>query len=151
MGGGATTILAVLRVEGIEVHLVDGVEDEEGQVVFVQPVGDRRRHEVQLVTLDRKKVVGHGPIVAIAPGQVVDLTRVLPGALQKTDGWTPGVMQQAQVISPFTHLQLTISDKSFVSLTSHRRALIVPLRLVSPCYCLHQYAVSYLFNEVTSL
>ena len=74
-----------------------GVEDEEGQVVFFQPVGDRRRHEVQLVTLDGAEVVGHGPIVAIAPGQVVDLTSVLPGALQITDGRTPGVVQQAHI------------------------------------------------------
>ncbi len=109
MGGGATTILAVLRVEGIEVHLVDGVEDEEGQVVFVQPVGDRRRHEVQLVTLDRKKVVGHGPIVAIAPGQVVDLTRLLPGALQVADGRTPGIMQQAHTREIITLLVEVLS------------------------------------------
>ncbi|MGC8628425.1 MAG: hypothetical protein ACP5VR_12915, partial [Acidimicrobiales bacterium] len=41
------------------------------------------------------EVVGHGAIVAIAPDQVVDLTRVLPGALQAADGRTPGVVQQA--------------------------------------------------------
>ena len=109
MRRGADAVCSEPLVEGPEVHLVDGVEDEEGQVVFVQPVGDRRRHEVQLVTLDRKKVVGHGPIVAIAPGQVVDLTRLLPGALQVADGRTPGIMQQAHMLRNFGYFPMECS------------------------------------------
>ena len=101
VGGGATAILAVLRVERPKVHLLDTIQDEPCQVVLFQPVRKRRRHEVQLVTLDGEEVVGHGPIVAIAPGQVVDLTRLLPGALQVADGRTSGIMQQTLLVGHF--------------------------------------------------
>jgi len=77
--GAATPLVAVVAVEGGEVHLLQRVEDEEGEVVLGKPVGDRRREQVELVTLGGEEVVGHDVIVAIGPLQVVDLTRALPG------------------------------------------------------------------------
>jgi protoporphyrinogen oxidase len=71
-----------VAVEGGEVHLLQRVEDEEGEVVLGKPVGDRRREQVELVTLGGEEVVGHDVIVAIGPLQVVDLTRALPGLSQ---------------------------------------------------------------------
>lgn len=56
-----------------------------------------RRHQLKLVTLHRKEVVSHGLIRAIAPDQVVDLTRALPGTAQNArGGYTTGARLVAQ-------------------------------------------------------
>jgi len=51
-------------------------------MVFGQPVRHRRRQQIELIALWGEEVVGHGPILAITPGQMVDFTRALPGSLQ---------------------------------------------------------------------
>ena len=61
-------------------------EDEEGEVVLGEPVGDRGREQVELVALGGEEVVGHDVIVAIGPVQVVDLPRALPRPLQIASG-----------------------------------------------------------------
>ena len=75
VGGASPAALAVVAVEGEEVHLLHRVEDEEGEVVLGEPVDDRRREQVELVALGDEEVVGHDVIVAIGPVQVVDLPR----------------------------------------------------------------------------
>ena len=85
VGGASPAPLAVVAVEGGEVHLLHRVEDEEGEVVLGEPVGDRRREQVELVALGDEEVVGHDVIVAIGPVQVVDLpraTRAFAGRLR---------------------------------------------------------------------
>ncbi|HLI16560.1 MAG TPA: hypothetical protein VKV23_10995 [Acidimicrobiales bacterium] len=82
MGCAAPAIGSVVGVEGLNVHLVDAVEDEPREVIFWEPVGDRRREQLELIAFWGDEVVGHFPIVVIAPGQVVDLTRALPGSSQ---------------------------------------------------------------------
>jgi len=58
--GPTPAVGAVAGVEGVEIHLGHGVEDEPGQVVLRQPVEERRGQQEELVTLDSKEVVGHG-------------------------------------------------------------------------------------------
>lgn len=86
MGCASPAVLAVVGVESREVHLVDAIEDEPREVIFWEPVGQRRRQQVELVSLRGYEVVGHGAIVAMAPGQAVDLTRALPGTSQIARG-----------------------------------------------------------------
>ena len=61
VGCGSPAILAVVALEGRQIHLLHRIEDEEGEVVLGQPVGDRWRQEVELVALWGEKVAGHGP------------------------------------------------------------------------------------------
>lgn len=75
-------VLAVLRVEEVEVHLLDTVGNEPCQVVLTKPVRKRRWEQVELVSLRGDEVVGRRPIVPIAPVQVADLTRAPPGSMQ---------------------------------------------------------------------
>ena len=86
MGGASPAIGSVVGVEGLKVRLVDAIEDERREVIFWEPVGQGRRQHVALVSLRGDEVVGRDPIVVIAPGQVVDLTRALPGSLQIAAG-----------------------------------------------------------------
>lgn len=72
---------------------LDTVEDEPGEVVLFQPVRKRRRQQVELVALWGDEVVGHGSLVAIAPGRLVALAPALPGTSQIVPG---GFVQQAQ-------------------------------------------------------
>ena len=75
-------VLAVPRVEKVEVHFLDAVEDEPRQVVLRKPVRNRGCHQVELVTIRSDEVIGDGPIEAIAHVQVVGPKRVLPDTSQ---------------------------------------------------------------------
>ena len=86
MGCTSPAVLAVVGVEGREVHLVDAVEDEPREVIFWEPVGQRRRQQVELVSIRSDEVLGHDPIMVIAPARMVDLTRALPGTSQIARG-----------------------------------------------------------------
>jgi hypothetical protein len=78
----APAIGSVVGVEGREVHLLNRVQHEPRQMLFRQPVRHRRWEQIELVALWGEEVVGHGPILSITPGQIVDLTGALPGSLQ---------------------------------------------------------------------
>ena len=59
VGGTAPTVLAVSDEERGQIQLIDHVEDEPSEVVFGQPVPHRRRHQVELVSVDRQEVLSH--------------------------------------------------------------------------------------------
>lgn len=50
---------AVAGVERGQVHLLDRVEHEPGQMVLLEPLGQRRRHQEHLITLHSQEVVTH--------------------------------------------------------------------------------------------
>lgn len=50
---------AVVGVERRQVHLLDRVEHEPGQMVLLEPLRQRRRHQEHLITLDSQEVVTH--------------------------------------------------------------------------------------------
>jgi hypothetical protein len=54
---------SVVGVEGVEIHLLDGVDDEPREVVLGQPLAQRGRHQKGLLTIAFDEVVGHGEIV----------------------------------------------------------------------------------------
>ena len=63
VGGGAVAVCAVVGVEGVEIHLFDGVDDEPREMVLGQPLAQRGRHQKDLLTIASDEVVGHGEIV----------------------------------------------------------------------------------------
>ncbi len=59
-GGLADAVGPIGGVEGGQVELIDGVEEEVGQVIRWQPILERRRHEEELVAIGADEVVaGH--------------------------------------------------------------------------------------------
>jgi hypothetical protein len=63
----APAVGPVVGPDRVEVKLVDDIEDEPGEVVARQPVADRDRHQVLLITLDRPEVVAHALSLLPAP------------------------------------------------------------------------------------
>ena len=61
MGRSSPAVLAVVGIEGPQVHLLDAVEDEPRQVVLRQPLRERWRQQVELIALWGDEVVGHRP------------------------------------------------------------------------------------------
>jgi hypothetical protein len=63
VGGRAVAVRAVVGVEGVQIHLFDGVDDEPREMVLGQPLAQRRRHQKGLLTIALDEVVGHAEIV----------------------------------------------------------------------------------------
>jgi hypothetical protein len=75
----AVPVVAVLAVEGLQVELVDQVEDEPGQVAFWQPVAQVGWEQEGLVAVAAQEVVGHGlsyPFASLAPNVLVLLLSI---------------------------------------------------------------------------
>jgi hypothetical protein len=51
------------RVEGVQVHLADGVDHEPRQVILRQPLPNVRRHQKRLLTVAGHEVPSHHQIV----------------------------------------------------------------------------------------
>ena len=69
VGGAAVAVGAVGGVEGLEVELLDRLDHEPGEVVFVEPVAQVRRQQHRLVTVTGEEVLGHDPDVPERAGQ----------------------------------------------------------------------------------
>src|SRR5271166_1210116 len=102
-------VLAIARVEGREVDVLDRIDHEPREVVLRQPLAQRGRHQQQLLTITFDEVLGHPRSVLTTPDR-------------------PGFAKQPRVeagVSP--HLGLArASDDLGVS------ALRAPTRLLSP-------------------
>ena len=55
------TVNAIGRVERLQVELLDRLDHEPGQMVFIQPVAQVRRQQQRLLTVTPKEVLGHRP------------------------------------------------------------------------------------------
>ena len=88
-------VLAIVGVERAQVHLVHRVEHEPRQMILRQPLRDRHRQQIQLITIPDDEVPAHDPIFVTQPAQQVDLTH--PDQHPQT-----GFMQQALSSSDFT-------------------------------------------------
>jgi hypothetical protein len=60
-GGMAVPIIPVGSVEGVEVDLVDDVEDEPGEMVVGEPVAQVGGQQERLVAVTAQEVIGHAP------------------------------------------------------------------------------------------
>jgi hypothetical protein len=67
IGRAAVAVCAVVGVELVEVHLLDGLDHKPRQVVLGQPLAQRRRHQKRLLTSTLDEVEGHGRIVFAPP------------------------------------------------------------------------------------
>ncbi len=92
MSRTSPAVLPAVGVEGMKVHLIDAVENEPHEVIFWEPLGQRRRQQVELVSLRGDEVVHHSTIFPIAPSQVADITHALQGVCRSPRGF----VQQAQ-------------------------------------------------------
>jgi transposase len=67
IGRPAAAVLPIGRIENVEVHLADGVDDKPGEVVLRQPVPDVGWHQKRLRTITRDKALGHHEMVLNPP------------------------------------------------------------------------------------
>jgi hypothetical protein len=70
----AVAVVAVLAVEGLKVELVDGVEDEPGEVALGEPVAQVRGEQEGLVAVAAQKAMSHSLFylfVVLAPNALV--------------------------------------------------------------------------------
>jgi len=59
-GRGAPPVLPVPHIEGAKIHLLDGIQEEPGEVVLGQPLLEARGQQVGLVSVTGEEVAGHG-------------------------------------------------------------------------------------------
>jgi hypothetical protein len=67
IGRSAAPVAAVSRVERLEVHLADGVDDEPCKVLLRQPLPHVGRHQKRLLAIARDKALAHHGIVLNPP------------------------------------------------------------------------------------
>jgi len=69
----ATTIEAIDRIERLQLHLRDGVDDKPRQMVLRQPLPDIGRHQKRLITITRDEALSHHQMVLNPPDSTPDL------------------------------------------------------------------------------
>ncbi len=56
----APAIRPIRPLNGRQIYLGHGIQEKPGQIALRQPVLQRRRQQIELVTITRQKVVAHG-------------------------------------------------------------------------------------------
>ena len=69
MRRAAVPVLAIGRIETGQVHLLDRVQHEPGEMAVRQPLPQRRRQQKLLLTINRDEVLGHAPNRPHQPGR----------------------------------------------------------------------------------
>src|SRR5829696_7869570 len=80
IGRAAAPVDAISRVEPVEVHLADGVDDKPRKMALRQPLPHIRRHQKRLLAITRDKALAHPQMVLNPPDDTPTYATASPGS-----------------------------------------------------------------------
>jgi len=121
----ARAFVAVARLELAQIHRIDGVRQKEGQVVFRQPIAQRRRKQKTLIGLVSTIIARHD--------RIERLRLTLASAAQTPRGIPIAAPRRALRCACPTRRQLTATPNARCArFGGLARAIVPPIRSASP-------------------